>query len=214
MKPETSVTYYIMTEKGDYVPSVGSRKLRLMNYFYDTQLKYSIKKFEDKDKIEIQKINLSLTAFELKSKDYEFVGKALDDFIALMDISINSPFKILGHFSILELLLTYRNNTSHEDSIYRQLQRKVSLLNNQFENKINFQKYFKGANSNTIETIIGKLYKYRNNIAHGNNSDFKNELKLLKDKKNNILAFLRVLLKKILVYSIKNPRLIKDLKYS
>lgn len=204
----------IMLTTGKETPGITSRELKTINFFHDNRFYDMVmKKIKNQDKNEIQEIYRLITNFNKERNSYGFIDKALGDFIKLADISVHSPFKILSYFSILELLLTtYKPRTSNDNSLSSQLRKKVNLLNNQFDEKIDIKKYFKGSDSNTIDTIIGKLYQYRNDIAHGNKSDFEKELQILKDEKDNIQSFLRSLLKKVLIYSIKEPQLVKDLK--
>ena len=77
---------------------------------------------------------------------------------------------------------------------------------------MNFREYFGGSNTNTLEIIIAKLYQYRNDIAHGNKSDFEKQLKIFKNSQSFIQEFLRDLTKNILTFAIKNPELTSDLK--
>ena len=131
----------------------------------------------------------------------------------IKDISKQSPFKILSCFAILELLLTtYKSRTSNENSLTHQLQKKIALLNNLFNNKIEINNYFKGSDTNTLETIIEKLYQYRNDIAHGNSSNFEKDLRILKDQQNKILPFLMELLRQVLIISLEKPQFVNDLK--
>ena len=144
---------------------------------------------------------------------FPLISKALVDFVDIKDISERSSFKVLSYFSVLELLLTtYRPRSSNDSSLSSQLRNKISLLNNQFKNKIDIKAYFKGSDTNTLETIIEKLYQYRNDIAHGNLSDFEKDLRILKNQKQMIIPFLHDLLKRILMFSLEQPQLISDLK--
>jgi hypothetical protein len=199
---------------GKEVPAIDDKKLTTVHFFLNTRNQIDKKKkMKNEDIEEIREIHSLLTTFYKHREKDAFINKALDDFIKLQELSEQSPFKILDYFSILELLLTtYKPKVSHDSSLNNQLQKKINLLNNQLKNKIDFTNFFKGPDTNTIETIIDKLYQYRNDIAHGNKSDFENELKILKNKKDNISEFLRTLLKKILIHAIKEPQLIKDLK--
>ncbi len=201
-------------EKQSHLPGIMGRQLSVINFFHDTRIFPIIEKeITEQDKQELKNINSSLTTFESIKKNYDFIDKALEDFLKLKDVSEQSPFKILGYFSILELLLTtYREKGTNDTSLNSQLQKKINLLNNQLENKIDFTIYFKGPNTITIEKIIEKLYRYRNNIAHGNKSDFEDDLQILKGKKENIIDFLHLVVKRLLLKAIKEPQLIKDLK--
>ena len=199
------------TTDGGYVPGIGQMRLRTLNYIHDTECECppQTKTITNQSIEELNCINSLLSQFD-KTR-FPFIDKALADFASIKDISKQSPFKILSCFSTLELLLTtYRR--SKTDSLSLQLKKKINLLNNQFENKIEIQNYFKGSDQNTLETLVGKLYDYRNDIAHGNSSDFENDLQILGNSKENILSFLLELLRRILIFALKQPQLVADLK--
>ena len=209
----------VFTEENVYsdssVPGLIQSQLLILNYFHDSLFQNlhlpEIKRITKQSLEEIRKINLLLS--QLDKTKFTFIEKALNDFVSIKDISIRSPFKVLSCFSILELLLTtFRVRTSSDSSISSQLQKKINLLNNLFENKIDIQSYFRGSDTNTIETVIDKLYQYRNDIAHGNSSDFEKDLCIFKQQQNNILPFLYDLIRQVLITSLQRPQLISDLK--
>ena len=120
---------------------------------------------------------------------------------------------ILSCFSILELLLTtFRSRNSTDSSLSHQLKKKLTLLNNQVENKVEVSKYFNGPDTLTLEIMIEKLYQYRNDVAHGNLSDFENDLQILKNQRDSVLPFLNTVIKNTLVFALRNPQIVTDLK--
>jgi hypothetical protein len=188
--------------------------LTVINYFYDERYRTGIPKIKvlNSESIEeLKHLNYLLSIFN--KEQYPFIDKALSDFMIIKDISVRSPFRILSYFSILELLLTSsKSKTSNNSSLSNQLKKKVNLLNNQFKNKLEIENYFKGSNTFTIEKIVEKLYHYRSDIAHGNISDFENELQIFKNQEHNILPFLTELLRQVLILSLEQPQLLMDLK--
>ena len=87
------------------------------------------------------------------------------------------------------------------------------MLNNQFENPILVESYFKGPDTLTLGKVILTIYNYRSSIAHRDFLDFSEKLQILEAlRTENILNFVRTVLKKVIVYSLKNPKLIIDLK--
>ena len=193
---------------------IMSRYLTTANYFIDDidyNSKFHYKKVTSENVKELRKIFMLLN--DLDEIKYDFIVKALDDFVDLGNISKSSTFKVIGYFSILEhLLTTYKSDLPNSDSLKIQLSKKIMFLNTKFEKEIQLSDFFKGPHSNTIETIVRKLYEYRNDIAHGNKSDFENDLQLLKNQRNNILEFLKLVLKNVLCYAIEYPQLVSDLK--
>lgn len=128
------------------------------------------------------------------------------DFRNIDQISESSPFYFLNLFSIIEcLLVTNRNNSR---SITHQLKTKFNLLNNRFSNYIDINTYFPGY---SFEIVIEKLYTYRSDIAHGDFSDFNNELQLILNKET-ATNFLFLLVKNLVKQSLVEPQLISDLK--
>lgn len=142
------------------------------------------------------------------SKEFLEIKKALDDFLKLGQIPVNNPFFVLNCFSILEQLLT----TKQENSITHQLKAKINLINNRLDNKINLTRYFKC--DPKLETIVTALYSMRSNIAHGSFKDFKDFKIGVKDEPiTTIPDFIyNELIKKILIQAIREPKLISDLK--
>lgn len=209
-----------ITRSGEHIYGIMGNQLASAIFFHDTESNFflpkgnksTIKEITIQDKKELRSIDRILKTFNSVKTEYAFIEKALDDFLKLKDISKRSPFKILGYFSILELLLTTFRPGSSDSSLNNQLQKKINLLNNQLDEKIDFTVYFRGSDTDTLELIIEKLYRYRNDIAHGNKSDFDKQLKILKDKKDTILSFLHLVVRQLLLKAIKEPQLIKDLK--
>lgn len=145
--------------------------------------------------------------------DYSEIEKTLMDFISLKEISINSPFRFLSYFSILESILTHNKGRSlSNSSITFQLQNKLNLLNRRFDTPINFNNYFKVPDTVNFELIIEKLYQYRSDIAHGNNSDFDKDLFILKGRFRAAMLFIHELTRKVIIQTLLEPRLVKDLK--
>lgn len=142
------------------------------------------------------------------SEEYFEIKKALDDFLKLGQIPVNNPFFVLNCFSILEQLLT----TKQETSITHQLKTKINLINNRLDNKINLTRYFKS--DPKLETIVAALYSMRSNIAHGSFKDFKDFKIGVKDEPiATIPDFVyNELIKKMLIQAIREPKLISDLR--
>lgn len=197
--------------KGDFIKqkvfSNIQSSLANLNHHYDTSgFMYPSKFLGNNEVEELKYLYEIVSGFE--EEKYPIIQNALNDFLHLNFISNHSPFKVVSYFALLEFLLTAES----KNRISQQLIAKLALLNNQFSTRIDIFQYFKGSSSNTIETIIKLLYSYRSDIAHGNRSNFNKELKLLDEQRDMILPFLRDLVKKVLIYSMKNPQIITDLK--
>jgi hypothetical protein len=93
------------------------------------------------------------------------------------------------------------------------LQTKLNLLNNQFENPIEITSYIKGPDTLTLGKVMETIYNYRSLFAHGDFIDFSKKLNILENiDSEEILAFIRIVLKRVIIYSLKNPKLVSDLK--
>lgn len=187
-------------------------QIHIATYFHDKgveEFNYD-SEIDDEINIIIKNLKQLYELDDFKNK-YDFLMKAINDFIELQMISKNSPFKILGLFSIIELLLTHKPDSSKslDDSINRQIKTKVMLVNNRMEASVDYLEYFTDKSIGLMK-LINKLYDYRSRIAHG--STIHLNLRLKDHDKNNIYKFLYELTRKLILQVIREPQLIKDLK--
>lgn len=162
---------------------------------------------------ELQSIENTFLNYLSNTSNPIAIKKTLTDFISLKEISIESSFRFLCYFSILESLLTHNKQRSASNTtVAFQLQTKLNLLNNRFENPIDYRSYFKVPDTVNFELIIEKLYHYRSNIAHGNASDFDKDLFILKGKVGAALKFVHEVTRNVILLALKDPDLVKDLK--
>ena len=179
---------------------------KLYNYFNDSknifltklqkkdfeQLKHFYKQIESLDKIEYSNILQALASFE----DTKLLSK-------------NIKFKVLAYFTIIEGLLTHNpKDPTNVDSITRQITNKINLLNNRISEKIDIPEWF---GEITTKNLFGKLYSYRSAIAHGLTIDYNGEFQIFRDY-TYAHDFIKDMTKKILRFSISEPKLINDLK--
>lgn len=158
-----------------------------------------------RDITEIKDIFTLIKKFKRDDTQNEYLKKALLDIRNLPRLPYYSPLRYLFVFSIIECLLVNQNRP-----ISKQLSSKIKYINNRYEEPLDISLYFTN-NDTKIETLIEKLYSYRSDIAHGDFSDFDRELKVIGDNKK-AYNFLYELLKKVVVYALKDPKLVKDLK--
>jgi Apea-like HEPN len=114
----------------------------------------------------------------------------------------------LGYFSVLESLLVHKPDPKDpNDSITRQVKKKLTLLNNRWAPELDYSAF----GSLKPEAVWVKMYEMRSAIAHGDAPDFKKDLKSLKD-----LATARSLLIKavraVARQALYEPRLVADLR--
>lgn len=191
--------------------------LSINSYMYDKTIfssprEKSMLKFGAEDKTEIEFIYKLLLNFSKIDNNYPIIKKALSDYFRLEELSNCSSFKIVSIIAILELLLVDSNHDKI-NSINRQLQKKLNLINNRIDNSTDFTNYIKGPDTLTLEKIIEILYRYRSSIAHGDFVDFDNKLQLLQGvTKHKILELLISLLRETIIFSLKEPQLVSDIK--
>lgn len=139
------------------------------------------------------------------------LDNALSDFRYLGAFDPDGRMSFLGHFTVIESLLTHNPNPGDPyESLGRQINRKMALVNNRPEGKLPFERFF-SAPYNT-KTIWSRLYTYRSLVAHGAPTDFsKGDLRLLVDAKT-ALAFIRQAARALIRFGLHEPELLRDLK--
>lgn len=188
------------------------------SYFNDKNLVFGErqmdlpKSFSSQDKVQFEKNLDLLNNFNQIDSHFPNVIKSLDDFFKIGEISNYSVFKIVSYFACLELLLV-DNNYDRPKSIKLQLESKLNLLNNRIDQPVVVSKYIKVPDTITLGKIISIIYTYRSSIAHGESVVFEKKLEVLNKTSNlKIIFFLRTVLKRILIYALKEPQMIIDLK--
>ena len=153
------------------------------------------------------KDTVSLFAKKLPAKTIEsiFLFESLD---YLPD---STPMKILGYFTILESILTYKR-----DGLGRQLKRNLKFMDERLVScgrSLGFEDF---ANTK-IETMISRLYDYRSAIAHGRSQE-KSIKAILKARTASssfiddlwIHDWLRKLTRRVLFETVREPERISD----
>lgn len=191
-------TFNILVQTSEHYRREGSEKF--------------IRKIPTKSEIKSFQQYLNKIKKIINDEELIFIRKSLEDFFSLEIIPEESPFRIVSIFSIIELLITTNPKNSGDQSISKQLSNKIGLLYNNYFQNFHLENYLKGSDSNSIYTIIDKLYTYRSDIAHGNIPKFEKDLVIIQQNKENILSFLNELLNNILKIAIQKPNLVKDLK--
>ncbi|MFD0797618.1 hypothetical protein ACFQZJ_09110 [Maribacter chungangensis] len=188
----------------------------IINYNNDTSQFYpkiwDSKNFNQNDKIEFLKNLDLLKKFETVKENFPHISKALDDYFKTSEISNNSVFKIVSYIACLELLFV-DGSMDKLKSINLQLQSKLNLINNRLTKPVLVEEYIKGPDTLNLGNVMGIIYNYRSSIAHGDFIDFEKRLKVLeKVSIIDILKFLRIILRKSILFALKEPDLIRDLK--
>jgi hypothetical protein len=135
------------------------------------------------------------------------VERLSEQMLGLDALPYESHLLFLGYFAILEALLTHAPNPKDTiDSITRQVKRKLLLLDNRWQPRLDYAAFAGG----TPEKIWSQMYAYRSALAHGSEPDFKTELKLLNTK--SALTLLLQTVRSVFRQAITEPQLIFDLR--
>ena len=168
--------------------------------------------FTDEDKFQVLDNLTLLNEFEKKKEDYPYIKKALDDFFKMIEISNRSVFKIIQLFACLELLLLDGKLAKPKSSAL-QLESKLDLINNRIGNPVMVSEFIDVPDSFTMGKLIGITHEYKSSIAHGDFLDFERKLQISnKISELDILILARKVLKSIIIFALKEPQLITDLK--
>lgn len=194
--------------------NLSDNPLSTVNFLSDhDDNKLRIKSITQEELLDIKNMHSIISGFDFVNRDFEFITRALKEFRRLGDVPKDSTLNILAHISILEILVTSNAfGESIENSIRNQLHSKLSELNPLFDRPVDIHDYFKGPYTNTISTYINKIYLYRNDIAHGNQSDFDGKLHTLKSGRTKIPDFLNELVTQALRYALNHPNETKKIK--
>lgn len=168
--------------------------------------------FTDEDKFQVLDNLTLLNEFEKKKEDYPYIKKALDDFFKMIEISNRSVFKIIQLFACIELLLLDGKLAKPKSSAL-QLESKLDLINNRIGNPVKVSEFIHVPDSITVGKLIGITHEYKSSIAHGDFLDFEKKIQISnKISELDILILARKVLKSIIVFALKEPQLITDLK--
>lgn len=153
----------------------------------------------------------------LDEECFTAIPMALERYVGLGSLP-RSDMKTLGYFGVIESLLSHAPQPNDSaDSILRQLKRNLALIENRLaaEEKIGLSL----GDGTKITTFISKLYSYRSDLAHGNNSTtsrdwLANKLGGGAGLRGDVCIdnFLRRLVRRVLKQALREPQLITDLK--
>ncbi|MBN2180547.1 MAG: hypothetical protein JW715_01440 [Sedimentisphaerales bacterium] len=158
---------------------------------------------------EIMKIGEIYDLYKKLPPKYQYIEHSIKNFDSLKRIPKKTELLTIGYFSIIETLITHAPRLNESlDSISHQIKNKLVLLRKRFERIIEYNSYFLNIKEKTLWSL---LYSYRSCIAHGGIPDFVNKFQNLKSKEV-VLDFLREIIKCLILYSLREPELMADLK--
>jgi len=143
-------------------------------------------------------------------KRYPFISDALTRYRQSRSLVQGSNLKIVGYFSVIELLITHSPRLNESlDSITHQLVNKMILLSKQYQTPICPKTLF---GEMSTKKLWKKLYSFRSAIAHGGSTKFSEpEFKSLSGI-NKVEEFLRENIKQLILLALKEPEFLIDLK--
>jgi hypothetical protein len=127
----------------------------------------------------------------------------------LKEMDRRSHLVVLGYFAMLESLLTHQPKPSDpNESITRQIKKKVALLDNRWSPRIDYRA-FSGA---PPDRIWEKMYAYRSILAHGEKPDFERGNLQTLGGSAQALSLVKETVKSIARFALVDPQLLQDLK--
>jgi hypothetical protein len=135
------------------------------------------------------------------------VLRVYDDFIELSEDHRIGHLRLLGHFALIEALITHDPADSGR-RLSHQVRTKMPLLMRRFYQPLVVTDFF---DLNSQEESWRLLYRVRSCFAHGENPDFDADAKSLRDL-YSVFRFVREALKRLLTLALDEPQLVFDLK--
>lgn len=158
---------------------------------------------------ELKKISGIFSLLNATEQKHPEIYRIAQRFSTLKFFPRQSDMVILGCFSVIEALATHDPNPKEEyDSLNHQISTKMTLLSKRFERQLDYEGQFGQLER---EKVWKKLYGYRSALAHGTPADFNTKFQILKDPAT-VLNFLKEATKLTLLFAMKEPEFLADLK--
>lgn len=202
-----SLSFYGQYAEGGW----GHHPLALLNYAF-----YGGEAPKEVDLSALQEIGTVFRLLQSATEDtgtgerYPKAKKAVEMLDQVRLLPQHSSFRVLGLFSILELLISHNPTLADKgDSITHQMKTKMPLIMRRFDRGIELASFF---GSCATEKIWAQMYGYRSAIAHGGNPDFTSNQKqgLLKSS-DNANKFLEAVTIATIRNYLREPDLYDDL---
>lgn len=137
------------------------------------------------------------------------IYRAVHQYHHLKALPRHSPMLIIGYFSLIESLIAHKPRMQESlDSINHQIQAKLLLLSKRFERQLEPPE---GIKSTSESNLWKRLYKYRSALVHDPVTLVESEFKDFGGRQG-IASFLKETVKLLLLFSLKEPEFIADLK--
>lgn len=140
-------------------------------------------------------------------KEHPEVWRAIQNFEQTKMLPRDSTMSALALFAVMESLITHDPKVTF-DSLNHQVATKMTLVGKRFNVPLDYSPF---AGLSTPEKTWKKIYAYRSAIAHGDKLEFDGELQALKSHQT-VLEFVKIAVRRLLAFSVRDPALIADLK--
>lgn len=150
-----------------------------------------------------------LCAFRTATDDStkKLVVRVFDDFVDLSNEHRINHLRLLGHFGLIEALITHEPGASGQ-RLSHQVRTKMTLLMRRFHRELPPRNFFALDDPLAAWTM---LYRVRSCYAHGGTADFSTTFKQIQSVPK-AFRFVRESLKRLIVLALDEPQLIFDLK--
>jgi hypothetical protein len=139
--------------------------------------------------------------------NFQHIEHAIRQFVEIKALPRYSGSTIIGLFTILESLITHKPDLNISDSLRHQIKTKMPLLSKKFDRILDYKKHFSIADE---KKLWASLYDFRSKIVHDGNEDI-GKAKELRSMEN-VINFLKEAVKLMILFSLKEPQLVTDLK--
>ena len=158
---------------------------------------------------DLKQLSENYAALKAVETQHPRIHRAVHRFHYLKALPRQSSMLIVGYFSIIEALIAHKPRLQESlDSINHQLQSKLILLSKRFQRRLDYTAHFGKLGE---DKIWKRLYAYRSAIAHDPLVEVDSEFKELGNQAN-IRSFLNEVVKLLLLFGLKDPEFLADLK--
>lgn len=144
---------------------------------------------------------------EVKKK-HKLMERALKRWERLRVQPQYSDLMIIGLFSVIECLITYKPNMDKDPSLTKQVTTNMLEIEQHFDSKVDHADYFDLSDK---EKLWKGLYEYRSRIVHGNQTVFTGNIRHLKNR-TAVTEFLIGIVKRLLRATLIDPSLLNSYK--
>jgi hypothetical protein len=158
---------------------------------------------------ELKEVSAIYSLLKKTEQNHSPIYRLAQRFSESKSLPRQSDMITLGCFSVIEALVAHDPNPKEEyDSLNHQISTKMTLLSKRFERQLDYEGNFGQMDR---EKIWKQLYSYRSALAHGASAEFKTKFKNLKSL-SCVLSFLKEATKLTLLFAMKEPEFLADLK--